>query len=116
MFAILFDKVQVLIGFHFLVIVIFKPVFHAVSVMFSGFGQLGGKLGQPKQSLAKFQMKLVVRNDAKYRVAGLIELQAIKADRQVVLSELLVAFVVATGAAHDLVHACRCVAPLLFVE
>ena len=81
-----------------------------------GLGQVGRELREPQQGLVELEVVRLVRDLGEDAVRGLVELEAVERDREVVLRELLVALVVPRLTLVDAVERERGIAPLLAVE
>jgi hypothetical protein len=79
-------------------------------------GQVGRELREPEERLVELEVVRLVGDLGEDAVRGLVELQAVERDREVVLRELLVALVVLGLALVDAVEPERRVEPLLAVE
>src|SRR5207302_3199340 len=74
------------------------------------------ELREPEERLVELEVIRLVGDLGEDAVCALIELEAVERDREVVLRELLVAFVVAGLALVDAVEGQRRIAPLFAVE
>jgi len=81
-----------------------------------GLGQVGRELRKPEERLVELEVVRLVGNLAEVGVSGLVELEAVERNREMILGELLVAFVVARLAFVDAIECEGRFAPLFPVE